>query len=374
MPTSAQDQRFMALALDLAELGLGTTAPNPTVGCVLVRDNTEGSRIIARGVTQRGGRPHAETHALSRVEGQAQGATAFVSLEPCAHQGKTAPCTEALIQAGIARAVIAIEDPDPRVSGRGLARLKEAGIAVTAGVLASRARHVNAGFIKRVTSRRPLITLKAASSIDGRLATHTGSSRWITNERARAAGHRLRATHDAIMIGSATAVIDDPELTCRLPGLEDRSPIRIITDGRLRLPLTAKLVRSAEQIPTWIVTRLDSDPNRRKVLEDCGVVVIPIDQNGAGPVDLGQVVTALGERGLTRVLVEGGAYLAGALLQRGLVDRLAWFHGNAIIGGDGHAAIAAFGVGDIGDAPRWRRLEHAEFGSDVMDYYEAVRA
>jgi diaminohydroxyphosphoribosylaminopyrimidine deaminase/5-amino-6-(5-phosphoribosylamino)uracil reductase len=362
----------MALALDLAEQALGTTAPNPAVGCVIVAPGADGPRVIARGVTQRGGRPHAETEALARAGSAARGATAYVSLEPCAHHGKTPPCAEALIAAGLARVVIALKDPDPRVQGRGVQRLRESGITVSVGLLADRAAQVNAGFLKRLHQGRPLVTLKSATSLDGRLATHTGSSRWITGDRARVLGHKLRATHDAVMVGSATALIDDPELTCRLPGLETRSPIRIVMDGRLRLPLTAKLVRDAKAVPSWIVTRSDCDPARRRVFEECGVTVIALDQEAPGPVDVAAALAVLGERGLTRLLVEGGAHLAGALLQKGLVDRLAWFRGNALIGGDGHPAVAAFGVHDIGDAPRWRRAGGLALGNDVVDFYEAV--
>jgi len=370
--SQSEDVRFMALALDLAEHALGTTAPNPAVGCVITQQTDDGPRVVARGMTQPGGRPHAETEALARAGAAARGATAYVSLEPCAHHGKTPPCADALVAAGLGRVVIATEDPDPRVSGRGVARLKEAGIPVSLGVLAARGQAVNAGFIKRLREGRPLVMLKAAISLDGRLATHTGSSRWITGPQARALGHKMRASHDAVMVGSATALIDDPDLTCRLPGLESHSPIRIVMDGRLRLPLTAKLVRDAKTVPTWIVTRADAEPARKRVLEACGVTVITISQDDPGPIDVVGALAALGERGLTRVLVEGGAYLAGALLQNALVDRLALFRGNALIGADGHPAVAAFGVNDIGDAPRWRRIDGLALGADVVDFYEAL--
>jgi len=372
MTISASDLRFMALALDLAEQALGTTWPNPSVGCVLVDEQGSVPRVLARAATAPGGRPHAETQALARAGSAARGATAYVSLEPCAHHGQTPPCTEALIQAGIARAVIATKDPDARVGGRGIALLKEAGIAVSAGVMEARAESVNAGFFKRISKGRPLVTLKIAASLDGRLATHRGESQWITGTRARAQGHWLRATHDAILVGSATALIDDPELTCRLPGLETRSPVRIVADGRLRLPLTLKLVRDARNPPTWVVTRADADRSRRKVLEDCGVKVIALEQAEPGPVEPPRMMAALGALGLTRLLVEGGAHLSAALLQAGLVDRLAWFSGNAIIGGDGHPATAPFGVDRLADAPRWRRVGGMELGSDTLSLYEAV--
>jgi diaminohydroxyphosphoribosylaminopyrimidine deaminase/5-amino-6-(5-phosphoribosylamino)uracil reductase len=373
MPIKAPEPRWMALALDLARRALGTTWPNPSVGCVIVDEQGDHARVLARANTAPRGRPHAETQALARAGTLAQGATAYISLEPCAHHGVTPPCAEALIRAGIGQAVIAMEDPDPRVAGRGAAKLKEAGIAVVTGLLEKEARAVNAGFLMRVATGRPLVTLKIAASLDGRLATHQGESRWITGEPARAMGHWLRATHDAVMIGSATALIDDPELSCRLPGLEQRSPVRVVADGRLRLPLTAKLVRDAKRIPTWVITRADAPHARRKVLEECGVTVLPLEQAEPGPLEPALMLAALGAQGLTRVLVEGGAHLAGALIRGELVDRLAWFGGNVLIGGDGHPAISAFGVDALSEAPRWKQLESRTLGADSFQLFEPVR-
>ena len=249
MNTNAESQALhdeishMHAALTLARRGLGDVWPNPAVGCVLVN----GRRVVGRGWTQFGGRPHAETEALRRAGPVSRGATAYISLEPCDHHGETAPCTEALISSGISRAVIAIEDPDTRVCGRGEARLRAAGIAVDMGVCRAAAAEVNAGFLLRVTEGRPLVTLKVATTLDGRIATGSGDSRWITGDAARIVAHRLRAEHDAVIVGSNTALADDPELTCRLPGMERRSPVRIVLDGRLRVPSTAKLVRTAHQ-------------------------------------------------------------------------------------------------------------------------------
>ena len=222
----------MAVALRLAERGLGSAWPNPAVGCVLVRDG----RVVGRGWTQPGGRPHGEVEALRRAGDAALGATAYVSLEPCAHYGRTPPCTMALLQAGMRRVVAATVDPDPRVDGRGIEQLRQAGVEVSVGLCRAEAEAINAGFILRVRAGRPLVTLKLATSLDGRIATRSGESQWITGEQARARGHLLRASHDAIMIGSGTALADDPALTCRLPGLEDRSPVRIVLDGRLASP------------------------------------------------------------------------------------------------------------------------------------------
>src|SRR5688572_19319773 len=242
------DLEHMAAALSLAARNLGQVWPNPAVGCVIV---DQVGHVVGRGFTQRGGRPHAETEALKMAGDRAKGSTAYVTLEPCSHHGKTPPCAEALVAAGVKRCVAAIEDPDPRVSGRGLATLRDAGIAVETGVLADRARDLNAGFLTRVTKGRPLVALKLATSLDGRIATRAGESRWITGEEARAYGHRLRATHDAIAVGSGTVLADDPELTCRIPGLEHRSPVRLVFDRRGRIPVTAKVL--TEVPPTWII-------------------------------------------------------------------------------------------------------------------------
>ena len=244
------DRRFMAGALALARRGLGNVWPNPSVGCVLVKDG----RVVGRGWTQPGGRPHAETEALGRAGDAARGATAYVTLEPCCHQGQTGPCTDALIAAGVTRAVVAIADPDSRVAGQGLARMREAGIAVETGLLADAAHDLNRGYLSRVETGRPIVTLKLAVSLDGRIAAHTGDSQWITAEDARAAAHGLRASHDAVAVGIGTVLADDPHLTCRLPGMPIRPPVRIVFDSRLQLPLTSQLVATAAAIPTLIVT------------------------------------------------------------------------------------------------------------------------
>ena len=255
----------MTAALGLARRGLGSVWPNPSVGCVLVRDG----RVVGRGWTQPGGRPHGESEALRRAGELAQGATAYVSLEPCAHHGETPPCTDALIAAGVARVVIAAEDPDPRVEGRGMAQLRDAGIEVIEGICGDAARALNAGFLKRIVAGRPLFTLKTATSLDGRIATAGGESKWITGEAARRRAHGLRADHDAVMVGIGTALADDPALDCRLPGLAHRSPLRIVVDSHLRLPLENKLARH----PCWALTLAGGDPGRRDALRERGVHV-----------------------------------------------------------------------------------------------------
>jgi diaminohydroxyphosphoribosylaminopyrimidine deaminase / 5-amino-6-(5-phosphoribosylamino)uracil reductase len=358
-----EDRDFMRAALTLARRGLGTVWPNPAVGCVLVKDGV----VVGRGWTQPGGRPHGETEALARAGALAQGATAYVSLEPCCHHGKTPPCTDALIAAGVARVVVPIADPDPRVAGRGIQKLREAGITVDIGLCAEEATELNAGFLLRLKAHRPLVTLKLAATLDGKIATATGESRWITGELARERAHLLRATHDAVMVGVATVVVDDPLLTCRLPGLAARSPVRIIVDGSLRVPLTAKLIADAREVPTWIIHRPGADAARLEALRGCGVELIEVPVSRSSELDLGIAMEELGQRGLTRVLAEGGARLAGALLEADLVDRLAWFHAPALLGGDGLPAVEAFGVTSLAAAPRFKRLAVEELGADMLE-------
>ena len=357
------DLAHMQASLALARRGLGTVWPNPTVGCVLVKEG----EVVGRGWTQPGGRPHGETEALRRAGARAAGATAYVSLEPCCHWGKTPPCAEALIAAGVARVVVPIEDPDPRVAGKGIARLRAAGVAVEIGLCAEAAVELNAGFLMRLETGRPLVTLKLASTLDGRIATVSGESRWITGEPARARAHLLRANHDAVMVGSNTVIEDDPLLTCRLNGLGERSPVRVIVDGRLRAPLTAQVVADAQRSPTWFLVRDGVDAMRRAAFADCGIEVIDVPPTPTGELDLGWALDELGRRGLTRVLAEGGGRLAAALLAADLVDRVAWFRAPLLVGGDGLAAVAPFGVARLSDAPRFTRIALEEIGQDVLE-------
>jgi diaminohydroxyphosphoribosylaminopyrimidine deaminase/5-amino-6-(5-phosphoribosylamino)uracil reductase len=367
--SSAIDTDHMRAALALARRNLGRTWPNPSVGCVIVKD----ASVVGRGWTQSGGRPHAETEALTRAGKAARGATAYVTLEPCSHHGKTPPCAEALIAAGVARVVAAIEDPDPRVSGRGIAALRQAGIATDLGTLADEAAELSAGFLLRVRAGRPLLTLKAATTLDGRIAVHTGESQWITGPQSRARAHLLRATHDAIMVGIGTAIADDPELTCRLPGLQARSPVRVIVDSRLRLPLTSRVVRSARGTPTWLVALEGTDPSRAAAFADCGVEMIEVPAAPGGELDIGAAFQALGARGLTRVLVEGGSQLSGSVLRADLVDRIVWFRAPLVMGGDGVSVAAAFGVDALAQAPRFTRRSVETCGDDIVEDYVATR-
>ena len=363
------DVRWMRTALALARRGLGAVWPNPAVGCVIVNEG----RAVGRGWTQPGGRPHAETEALRRAGQAAHGATAYVSLEPCCHWGRTPPCAEALIDAGVRRVVVAVEDPDPRVAGNGIARLRAAGLAVDTGIGAEEATEINAGFLTRLALGRPLVTLKLATSLDGRIATGSGESQWITGPPARERGHALRAAHDAIMVGTATVFADDPQLTCRLPGLGQRSPVRVVLDRQLRIPHSAVVIADARQTPTWILTLRSADAARRAALLAAGVTLIDVDPDSNERIDLVAALAALGERGVTRLLIEGGARLAAALLRAGLVDRLAWFHAPLLIGGDGTPAVAALGLDRLADAPGFERLSVARVGDDMLTMFR-VRA
>jgi diaminohydroxyphosphoribosylaminopyrimidine deaminase/5-amino-6-(5-phosphoribosylamino)uracil reductase len=357
------DLAHMRAALGLARRGVGLVAPNPAVGCVLVKDGV----VVGRGWTQPGGRPHAETEALRRAGERAWGSTAYVTLEPCAHHGKTPPCADALMQAGITRVVAALEDPDPRVAGRGLARLRDAGVDVVLGPGAAEAEEINAGFLKRVRVGKPLVTLKLASSLDGRIATHGGQSQWITGVEARTRGHLLRRRHDAVMVGSGTVLADDPELTVRLPGLENPAPLRIVVDGRLRTPLTARLVKSAKDVRTLLVTLPRADPTRLGVFRDCGVEILEVPADATGSIDPHLMLQALGDYGLTRILVEGGATLAAALLAAQAVDRIAWFRSPSIIGGDGLPAVKSIGVELLADQTRLVRQAVVSCGDDLLE-------
>lgn len=367
MSGTASDLAFMRAALSLASRGLGDVWPNPAVGCLLVRDG----RIVGRGWTQPGGRPHAETEALARATARARGATAYVTLEPCAHHGLTGPCSTALIAAGVARAVIAVEDPDPRVHGQGIAALRAAGIDIATGILGDEAAELNRGFLLRVTEGRPLFTLKLATSLDGRIATRTGDSKWITGEEARRQAHLLRASHDAVLVGSGTALADDPALTCRLPGMAGRSPVRLVADARLRLPPTGQLARTAGALPTWVLTAAAADPARREALQAAGIGIIEVATSDDGSLDPWAMAQALAGRGLTRVMIEGGGRLAAAFLRAGLIDRVCWFTAPKIIGGDGMAAVGDLGLDAVADAPVFRHPWHRGLGGDISGAYSA---
>ena len=358
----------MYMALSLAQRGLGNVWPNPSVGCVLVRDDLN-NRIVGRGWTQNGGRPHSETEALEQAQDLARGSVAYVTLEPCNHKGETLPCSEALIKAKIKRCIIAIKDPDPRVQGSGIKRLLEAGIEIETGVCKEEAHRLNAGFFMRICQGRPLFTLKTATTLDGRIATNQGNSKWITGVTARSFAHGLRANHDAIMTGVNTAVVDKPSLTCRLPGLEGRSPVRIVADTSLSLPLDSPLVKTAIEIPTWVITASGVNQDRCDQLQNLGVNVIKIKVGKNRRLKLNDLALELGRRGLTRVLVESGGELAAGMIKANLIDQLAWFRSAKLIGGDGLGAIAAFGINDIAKAPTFVRDSISNVGEDILEIY-----
>ena len=359
------DRQYMQQALELAAGMLGKVSPNPAVGCVLVKDDV----VIGQGSTAMGGRPHAETQALLVAGDKARGATAYVTLEPCAHHGKTPPCAEALISAGVARVVIACLDPDPRVNGKGIAAFKAAGIIVETGLCEVEAQTLNAGFFKRVKTGQPFVTLKVATSLDGMIATDSGESKWITGEEARAEGHRQRSIHDAILTGIGTVLADDPQLTVRVSGIEQSfQPLRVILDTDLKTPLSSHLVRSAKDHPVLIVCGEEAT-SKKDDLEGAGVTVCPVPRKESG-LDIAAVLSALGERGVTRLLVEGGAKVITSFIQTGCFDRLLWFRAPSLIGAEGIPAIGPLALEKLALRPQFVRKEICPLGEDVLEIYK----
>ncbi|MEL6549754.1 MAG: bifunctional diaminohydroxyphosphoribosylaminopyrimidine deaminase/5-amino-6-(5-phosphoribosylamino)uracil reductase RibD [Pseudomonadota bacterium] len=348
----------MSLALALGARGQGRTWPNPAVGCVIVREG----RVIGRGWTRDGGRPHAEVVALGQA-GDARGATVYVTLEPCAHHGKTPPCAEALVAAGVSRVVIAAGDPDPRVSGRGSEMLRAAGIEVTEGVLEAEARRDLAGFLSRIEQGRPLFTLKLASSFDGRIATATGESQWITGPEARRAVHGARSRHDAVLIGAGTARADDPSLTVRGLGAT-MQPVRVVASRRLDLPLDSTLARTAKEVPLWICHGPDADRELIAAWTGLGARTLLVPLAGR-QVDVSAMAQVLGEAGLTRVFCEGGGALAASLLDAGLVDRLVGYTAGMALGAEGQPSVGALGLDRLGEARRFSLESTRRIGADI---------
>ncbi len=341
-------------------------APNPAVGCVII---TQG-RVIARGWTGRGGRPHAESEALARAGERARGATVFVTLEPCAHHGETSPCAEALVAAGITRCVVAAPDPDPRVDGRGIAILRAAGIEVEEGVCRDEAEDLNAGFLLTRRQGRPLVTLKLATSLDGRIACANGDSRWVTGDLARRHVHAERARQDAVMVGSGTALADDPQLDVRLAGLETSRPWRVVLDGGLRLPLEHGLVARARDHRSCLLVGDDVEEDRLRPYREAGMKVIGAAQSEDGHLDLDAAFAALAGLGITRVLVEGGSGLAAALARADLIDRILWYRAPSLVGADGVAAVGPLGLARMADAKHFTSLRRQELGDDLLEVFE----
>jgi diaminohydroxyphosphoribosylaminopyrimidine deaminase / 5-amino-6-(5-phosphoribosylamino)uracil reductase len=327
---AADDARYMALAFALGRRNLGRTWPNPAVGAVIVKDGM----IIGRGWTQPGGRPHAEIEALHRAKKAAQGATMYVTLEPCSHHGKTPPCADAIIRDGIARVVSALEDPNPQVAGQGHERLRAKGIQVDIGLGAEEARRVHVGHLTRMIKGRPHVLLKLAVSADGKAGLAGRKPVAITAEPAWLRVYQMRAASDAIMVGIGTVLSDNPQLTCRLPGMFERSPVRVVLDATLKLPLATSVVATVRETPTWVFTSNRASSIAEEILQQKGCKVFRVGETD-GRLDLSAVLKTLAEQGITRLMVEGGPKLAGALAAAGLVDEMALLHGAKEIGETG---------------------------------------
>ncbi len=362
--SQAADRRFMELALALGRRTLGQTWPNPAVGAVVVKDGV----IVGRGWTAPGGRPHGEPQALARAGASARGATVYVTLEPCSHHGKTPPCADALIAAGVARVVSAIEDPNLEVAGQGHARLRAAGIAVDVGLCADEALYAHAGHIRRITSGRPHVTLKLAVSADDKIGAAGHKPVAITGEASRAKVHLQRAQNDAILIGIETALADDPELTCRLPGMAKLSPVRVVLDRHLRLPPSSRLARSARATPLWLFAESSGEPSEAALLRASGAEIIPVaaDQHG---LDLHAVLRELAARGITRLMAEGGSRVAASFVEADLVDEVWLYTGKTVIGVDGVPALNGIPLSSLTQSPRFRQRASEDVGEDFLSVY-----
>ena len=360
---SVDDERFMRLALALGRRGLGNTWPNPAVGAVIVKDGI----ILGRGWTQAGGRPHAEIEALRRAKKTAQGATMYVTLEPCSHQGKSPPCADAIIRAGIARVVSALEDPNPEVAGQGHARLRARGIAVDIGVGAEEAQRTHAGHIARFQKARPYVTLKIAVSADGKAGLAGRKPVAITGEEARNRVFQMRAHCDAILTGIGTVLSDNPQLTCRLPGLFERSPVRVVLDARLRVPLSVTVISTVRDTPTWVFTSHKASPIAEEILQQKGCKVFRVDET-QGQLDLDEVLKDLAEQGITRLMVEGGPTVAAAFAAADLVDEVVLLRAEKTIGADGIDALEGMALNALTEKLVSRGSE--KIGADTLEIYE----
>ena len=361
MTASALDRRIMAAAIRLARSHQGLTGTNPSVATLIVKDGV----IVGRGVTAIGGRPHAETQALLEAGERARGATAYVTLEPCAHHGRTPPCADALVTAGVVRVVSAASDPDERVGGKGYAILRAGGIEVEENVLRAEAADYLAGYLIRSSKKRPEVTLKLAFSSDGFIGIKSHGQVGITGPVSRAQVHLIRAESDAILVGIGTILADDPLLTCRLPGLESRSPIRIVLDSQLRLPLDSALVRTANVVPVWIAANAAADPVKRQALEAAGCRILATEID-CGATALPELLDDLAAQGIATLMVEGGATVASSFLQEDLVDRIALFKGPVAIGSDGGVVVPELGS----HIARGFNLSHEyRFGEDRYSEY-----
>jgi diaminohydroxyphosphoribosylaminopyrimidine deaminase/5-amino-6-(5-phosphoribosylamino)uracil reductase len=365
--SKAADQRFMALALALGRRGQGRTWPNPAVGAVIVKDGV----IVGRGWTQSGGRPHAEVEALKRAGDAARGATLYVTLEPCSHHGKSPPCADAVIAAGITRVVSAIEDPNPEVAGQGHARLRAAGILVDVGLSAVEAAHDHAGHFRRIRDKRPHVILKLAVSFDEKIAVAGRKPVAISGDAARSRVHLLRAQCDAILVGIGTVLADDPLLTCRLPGMEAQSPVRVVLDRSLRIPGSSRLVHSARETPLWVMTSNLAEAPAAMKLGAAGAQVIRVAATSVPPgLDLKAVLHALAEKGITRLLVEGGSRVASSFAAADLVDEMWLLRGPNSIGADGVPALDALPLSAVTQSPKLCVRASERLQDDTLTIYE----
>jgi len=352
------DRQMMRRALSLARRGAGRTAPNPAVGCVIVQEGA----IVGEGWHKKAGTPHAEIHALRQAGEKAHGADVFVTLEPCSHHGRTPPCADALVEAGVAKVVAGMVDPNPLVSGRGLERLKAAGMHVETGVLEEECRRLNESFIKHVTTGLPFVILKSAMTLDGKIATSLGDSKWITNDKSRVYVHKLRGMVDAVMVGSGTAVADDPLLTCRVG--RGKNPVRIIVDSTLRTPLHAQVVNNGAA-HTIIATTPAADEAKAAALRAAGVEILICRENPRG-VDLPDMLARLGKRGVQSILLEGGGTLAGEALRHRLIDKFLFFYAPKLVAGVGKGPFAGEGVEKIAEAVQLERVMVRRVGTDIL--------
>jgi len=360
MNQSQQDEFFMQKALDLAAKALGRTSPNPAVGAVIVRDG----RVIAEGFHRRAGLPHAEIEALRKVRGSTQGATLYVNLEPCSHHGRTPPCADALLQAGLKRVVIGMVDPNPLVGGRGIRRLRRAGVAVQTGVLKERCERLNEDFTTYIRTGRPMVTLKLAASLDGRIATAHGDSKWISGELSRRLVHEMRNRVDAVVVGVGTVHADDPQLTCRIRG--GRDPLRVILDGRLSIRSNARVCTQGSTAKTLVVTSKDPRLRRkREELEAKGVEVLCLPGK-QGCVQFLPLLQELARRGLKYVMIEGGGQVAAAALKERVVNKVLFFYGPKLLGGDGRPMIGALGVDRVAAGLKLHTIELHQLRDDVL--------
>ncbi|MTH97761.1 bifunctional diaminohydroxyphosphoribosylaminopyrimidine deaminase/5-amino-6-(5-phosphoribosylamino)uracil reductase RibD [Roseibium sp. RKSG952] len=365
---SSRDSRFMSAAVRLARRGLGKVWPNPPVACLIVQTDEKGRPVVVgRGLTSPPGGPHAEVHALRHAGEKARGATCYVTLEPCSHYGRTPPCSAALIEAGVARVVIGMLDPNPRVCGRGEKMLQDAGVEVISGVQREACEILYAGFTSRITSQEPNVFLKLAVSKD-RCIGRTGEGQVkISNPLSMRHVHGYRATHDAILIGIGTAVADDPQLTCRLPGMKSSSPVRVIVDRQARLPVTSNLARTSPDVPVWLLCGNDAEREKVQALSAAGVLVIRVPATDHG-IDPKVILGALAARGITRLMVEGGAHIARAFVEADVVDDLCVVTGDVEIGPEGIPALAGLDLERVLKDPKFHRIDAGHVGRDTYQY------